>query len=57
MIDRRKEIVAISIGVARISDWVGGSCKFSPLTPFTLDDISHSLTVTNVDTVRGTQYK
>ena len=28
------------IGVARIFDW--GSCKFSPLTSFTLDDISHS---------------
>ena len=22
--------------------WLGGSCKFSPLTSFTLDDISHS---------------
>ena len=30
-----------SIGVARIFDWEGGSCKFSPLTSFTLD-ISHS---------------
>jgi len=28
------------IGVARIFDW-GGSCKFSPLTSFTLDHISH----------------
>jgi len=28
------------IGVARIFDW--GSCKFSPLTSFTLDVISHS---------------
>jgi len=29
------------IGVAIIFD-CGGSCKFSPLTSFTLDDISHS---------------
>jgi len=30
-----------TIGVARIFYWGGGSCKFSPLTSFTLDDISH----------------
>jgi len=28
------------IDIARIFDW--GCCKFSALTPFTLDDINHS---------------
>jgi len=38
----RRFLVRGVIGVSRIFDWGWGSCKFSSLTSFTLDDISHS---------------